>query len=119
MRPTIVLVHGAYAGSAIWGRVIEPLQTAGHRVIATANPLRGLVSDAAAVGDLVASLDGRGVLVGHSYGGAVISNVEADAGDVVGLVFVAAYAPDHGESCITLAGLFGGSTLGETLQPVL
>src|SRR3954449_12108724 len=119
MPPTIVLVHGAFAASASWDRVIEPLQAAGHRVIAAANPLRGLASDAAAVSDLVRSIDGPVVLVGHSYGGAVISNVDADAGDIVGLVYVAGFAPEPGESCITLTGMFPGSTLGKVLQPVL
>jgi pimeloyl-ACP methyl ester carboxylesterase len=118
MPPTIVLVHGAFAESASWDRVIEALQVAGHHVIAAANPLRGLASDAAAVSDLVRTIDGPVVLAGHSYGGAVITNVDADAGDIVGLVYVAAFAPEPGESCITLAGMFPGSTLGETLQPV-
>jgi pimeloyl-ACP methyl ester carboxylesterase len=119
MPSTIVLVHGAFAESASWDRVIGPLQAAGHCVIAAANPLRGLVSDAATVSDLVRTLDGPVVLVGHSYGGAVISNVDADAGDVVGLVYVAAFAPETGESCITLVGMFPGSTLGRALQRVL
>jgi pimeloyl-ACP methyl ester carboxylesterase len=116
---TIVLVHGAFAESATWDRVVEPLQAAGHRVIAAANPLRGLVSDATAVSDLVRTIDGPVVLVGHSYGGAVTSNVDADAGDIVGLVYVAGFAPAPGESCITLIGMFPGSTLGQALQPVL
>jgi pimeloyl-ACP methyl ester carboxylesterase len=119
MHTTIVLVHGAFTGSASWDRVIAPLQAAGHRVIAAANPLRGLASDAAAVGDLVRTIDGPVVLVAHSYGGAVISNVDADAGDIAGLVYVAAFAPEPGESCITLAGMFPGSTLGEALEPML
>src|SRR3954470_22259966 len=119
MPLTIVLVHGAFAESASWDRVIEPLHAAGHHVIAAANPLRGLASDAAAVSDLVGTIDGPVVLVGHSYGGAVTSNVDADAGDIVGLVYVAAFAPEPGESCITLAGMFPGSTLGEALRPVL
>jgi pimeloyl-ACP methyl ester carboxylesterase len=118
MPSTIVLVHGAFAESASWDRVIEALHGAGHPVIAAANPLRGLTSDAAAVSDLVGTIDGPVVLVGHSYGGAVISNVDADAGDIVGLVYVAGFAPAPGESCITLAGMFPGSTLGATLQPV-
>src|SRR3954454_6440604 len=119
MPTTIVLVHGAFAESASWGRVIAPLQDAGHPVIAAANPLRGLASDAAAVSDLVRTIDGPVVLVGHSYGGAVISNVDADAGDIVGLVYVAGFAPEPGESCITLTGMFPGSTLGKALWPVL
>jgi pimeloyl-ACP methyl ester carboxylesterase len=118
MQPTIVLVHGAFAESASWDGVIDPLVSAGHPVIAAANPLRGVASDAAAVGDLVATIDGPVVLVGHSYGGAVITNVAADAGDIVGLVYVAAFAPEPGESAFTLARMFPGSTLGDALQPV-
>src|SRR3954471_14709576 len=118
MPPTIVLVHGAFAESAGWGGVIDRLHAAGHRVIAAANPLRGLASDAAAVSDLIRTIDGAVVLVAHSYGGAVISNVDAEAGDVVGLVYAAAFAPEPGESCITLVGRFPGSTLAETLHPV-
>jgi len=119
MPPTIVLVHGAFAESASWDCVIELLLAAGRRVIAAANPLRGLASDAAAVSDLVRTIDGPVLLVGHSYGGAVTSNVDAGAGDIVGLVYVAGFAPEPGESCITLVGMFPGSTLGEALQPVL
>jgi pimeloyl-ACP methyl ester carboxylesterase len=119
MPLTIVLVHGAFAGATSWDRVIEPLQAAGHGVIAAANPLRGLASDAAAIGDLVGTIDGPVVLVGHSYAGAVISNLDADAGDIVALVYVAGFAPAPGESCITLIDMLPGSTLGEALQPVL
>jgi pimeloyl-ACP methyl ester carboxylesterase len=119
MPLTIVLVHGAFAGSASWDAVIEPLRAAGHRVIAAANPLRGLASDAAAVTDLVHTIDGPVILVGHSYGGAVISNVDAVSGNIVGLVYVAGFAPAPGESCITLVGMFPGSTLAAALQPVL
>jgi pimeloyl-ACP methyl ester carboxylesterase len=119
MSSTIVLVHGAFAGSASWDRVIEPLRAAGHRVIAAANPLRGLAADAAAISDLIRTIDGPVVLAAHSYGGAVITNVDVDAGDLVGVVYVAAFAPEPGESCITLTGMFPGSTLGQTLLPVL
>src|SRR4051794_40141161 len=119
MSSTIVLVHGAFAESASWDRVIEPLQAAGHRVVAAATPLRGLAADSAAISDLIRAIDGPVVLAAHSYGGAVITNVDADAGDLVGLVYVAAFAPEPGESCITLAWMFPGSTLGEALQPVL
>jgi pimeloyl-ACP methyl ester carboxylesterase len=119
MKPTIVLVHGAFAESASWDGVIEPLRRAGHRVIAMANPLREVTTDAGSVGDLVRSVEGPVVLVAHSYGGAVISNVPADAGEITGLVYVNGFAPDPGESCFSLAGMFPGSTLGEdTLQPV-
>ena len=103
MQPTIVLVHGAFAESASWDGVIDPLESAGHPVIAAANPLRGLASDAAAVSDLVRTIDGPVVLVAHSYGGAVISNVDADAGDIAGLVYVNGFAPAPGESCFQLA----------------
>src|SRR4051794_16321330 len=119
MPPTIVLVHGAFAESSSWDRVIDPLVAEGHRVIAAANPLRGLATDAAAVSDLVRAIEGPVVLVAHSYGGAVISNVDADAGDIVGLVYVDAFAPDAGENCFGLAAMFPGSELGEaTVHPV-
>ena len=91
--------------------------SAGHPVIAAANPLRGLASDAASVSDLSAPSTGPVVLVAHSYGGAVITNVAADAGDIVGLVYVAAFAPAPGESCFELAGVFPGSTLGDACRP--
>jgi pimeloyl-ACP methyl ester carboxylesterase len=116
MKPTVILVHGAFAESASWDRVIDPLRAAGHRVIAAANPLRSVAADAAAVDDLVRSIEGPILLVGHSYGGMVISNVDPGAGEIVGLVYVAAFAPEPGEDCIALSGRFAGSTLGETLQ---
>jgi pimeloyl-ACP methyl ester carboxylesterase len=119
VNPTIVLVHGAFAESSSWNYVIDSLENAGHPVIAAANPLRGLATDAAAVGDLVRTIDGPVVLVAHSYGGAVISNVLADAGEITGLVYVNGFAPDPGENCFGLAGLFPGSTLNEeTSRPV-
>lgn len=118
MRPTIVLVHGAFAESASWDKVIDSLTSNGHPVIAAANPLRGPAADAAAVGDLIRTVDGPVVLVGHSYGGMVISNVPADAGQITGLVYAAAFAPEPGETCNMLAGRFPGSTLGEALRPV-
>jgi pimeloyl-ACP methyl ester carboxylesterase len=118
MPPTIVLVHGAFAESASWDRVIPHLEGTGHDVIAAANPLRGLATDAQSVSDLVRTIDGPVVLVGHSYGGAVITNVDADAGQITGLVYVAAFAPEPGESANTLAQRFPGSTLGDALRPV-
>ena len=118
MKPTIVLVHGAFAESSSWDGVAAALLDAGYRVIAAANPLRALAADAQAVTDLVRTVEGPVVLVGHSYGGAVISNVAADAGDITGLVFVAGYAPDGGESVISLSQQFPGSTLPEALRPV-
>jgi pimeloyl-ACP methyl ester carboxylesterase len=119
MSCTIVFVHGAFAESASWDGVIDPLVAEGHRVVAAANPLRGLAGDAAAVSDLVRTIEGPVVLVAHSYGGAVISNVDPDAGDIVGLVYVNGFAPEPGESCFQLAGMFPGSQLGdETARPV-
>jgi pimeloyl-ACP methyl ester carboxylesterase len=119
MRSTIVLVHGAFAESASWDDVIEPLVAEGHRVVAAANPLRGLASDAQSVSDLVRTIEGPVVLVAHSYGGAVISNVDRNAGEIVGLVYVNGFAPEPGENCFQLAGMFPGSMLGEeTARPV-
>jgi pimeloyl-ACP methyl ester carboxylesterase len=119
MRPTIVLVHGAFADSTSWDRVIGPLAAEDHRVIAAANPLRSVAGDAAAISDLVRTIDGPVVLVAHSYGGAVISNVDPDAGEICGLVYVNGFAPDAGESCFQLAARFPGSMLGDTtVQPV-
>jgi pimeloyl-ACP methyl ester carboxylesterase len=119
MRPTIVLVHGAFAESASWDGVIDPLVAEGHRVVAAANPLRSLATDAAAVSDLIRTIDGPVVLAAHSYGGAVMSNVDADAGDIVGLVYVNAFAPEPGEHCFQLAAMYPGSMLDEeTARPV-
>ncbi len=118
MHPTIVLVHGAFADSSSWDGVVDTLIEAGHPVIAAANPLRGLASDAAGVSDLVRTIDGPVVLVGHSYGGAVITNVDPDAGQIVSLVYVAAFAPKEGESAFQLSEMFPGSTLGSALRPV-
>jgi pimeloyl-ACP methyl ester carboxylesterase len=112
MSHTIVLVHGAFAESSSWDGVIDPLAADGHNVIAAANPLRGLASDAAAISDLVRTIDGPVVLAAHSYGGMVISNVDADAGEVVGLVYVNAFAPEPGEHAFMLAAKFPGSLLG-------
>src|SRR5437870_122073 len=119
MKPTIVLVHGAFADSSSWDYVIDSLESSGHPVIAAANPLRDLATDAASIGDLVRAIEGPVVLVAQSYGGAVISNVPGDAGEITGLVYVNGFAPDPGESCFSLARLFPGTTLGEdTLRPV-
>jgi pimeloyl-ACP methyl ester carboxylesterase len=118
MAPTVVLVHGAFAESSSWDGVIDPLKDQGLEVIAAGNPLRGLASDAAAISDVVASIDGQVILVGHSYGGMVVTNVRADAGKIAGVVYIAAFAPDTGESAFSLAGLFPGSTLGDAVAPV-
>jgi pimeloyl-ACP methyl ester carboxylesterase len=118
MKSTVVLVHGAFAESSSWDGVIDPLLDAGHAVIAAANPLRGVAADAAAVSDVVRTVEGPVVLVGHSYGGIVISNVAADAGEIVGLVYACGFAPEPGENANTLAGRFPGSTLADAVQPV-
>jgi len=115
---TVVLVHGAFAESASWTGVAERLHAAGHPVVAAANPLRSVAADAGAVSDLVRTIDGPVVLVGHSYGGSVITNVDPEAGDIAALVYVAGFAPEEGESCVELSERFPGSTLGEALRPV-
>jgi pimeloyl-ACP methyl ester carboxylesterase len=97
-KPTIVLVHGAFADASSWNGVIERLQQRGYTVIAPANPLRGVTADSAYIASLLNQIDGPVLLVGHSYGGAVITNAAASAPNVAGLVFVAAFAPDEGEN---------------------
>jgi pimeloyl-ACP methyl ester carboxylesterase len=118
MQITTILVHGAFAESSSWHTVAATLTAAGHRVIAYANPLRSIAHDAAGLAELIRTIDGPVVLVGHSYGGAVITNVPADAGNIVGLVYVAGFALEEGESPAVAASLVQGGTLGETLVPV-
>jgi pimeloyl-ACP methyl ester carboxylesterase len=118
MPLTLVLVHGAYADASSWNRVIESLAEEGHRVIAWANPLRSVAADAAALTDLIRSVDGPMLLAGHSYGGAVMTNVDPHAGDVVGLVYVAGFALETGESPGDASALAPGSTLADTLERV-
>jgi pimeloyl-ACP methyl ester carboxylesterase len=117
-KPTIVLVHGAFADSTSWNGVISRLEHDGYSVIAAANPLRGVRSDAASVSTLVRSVHGRVVLVGHSYGGPVITEAAQGNPDVVALVYVAGFMPLPGESSLSLSTHFPGSTLGDTLQSV-
>ncbi|MEU4557488.1 alpha/beta hydrolase [Actinoplanes sp. NPDC023936] len=117
-KPTIVLVHGAFADAASWTGVIERLQRRGYPVVAAANPLRELSSDAAYVRTVINSVRGPIVLAGHSYGGAVMTNAAAGDADVKALVYIAAFAPDTGESALELSNKFPGSTLGDTLAPV-
>jgi pimeloyl-ACP methyl ester carboxylesterase len=116
-RPAIVLVHGAFAESSSWDGVAARLLAAGYRVVALANPLRGVKSDAAGVAAALAAMQGPVVLVGHSYGGSVISGAAIGKTKVAALVFVAAFAPDEGESAASLAGRFPGSTLEAALAP--
>jgi pimeloyl-ACP methyl ester carboxylesterase len=114
-QPTVVLVHGAFAESASWNTVIERLQARGLVTVAAGNPLRSLTGDAAYVRDVIAGIGQPALLVGHSYGGMVITQAAADNPSVLGLVYVGAFAPDHGESALDLATKFPGSTLAETL----
>jgi pimeloyl-ACP methyl ester carboxylesterase len=96
--PTVVLVHGAFADSSSWNGVIERLQAKGVQVTAAANPLRGIAIDSAYVVSVLDETPGPVLAVGHSYGGAVITNAAKQAKNVVGLVYVAAFAPDEGET---------------------
>jgi pimeloyl-ACP methyl ester carboxylesterase len=116
-KPAIVLVHGAFADSSSWNGVIVNLQKDGYRTVAIANPLRSVSNDAGYVSDVVASITGPVVLVGHSYGGQVISNAAKAHENIKALVYVAAFAPDAGEAAADLAGKFPGGTLGEALAP--
>jgi pimeloyl-ACP methyl ester carboxylesterase len=115
VRPTIVLVHGAFAESSSWNGVIGLLEKDGYTVVAAANPLRGVRSDADAVASVVSSIKTPVVLVGHSYGGSVISEAAVGQSNVRALVYVAAFAPDAGETASALSGKFPGSTLGAAL----
>lgn len=114
-KPTVVLVHGAFADSSSWNGVTRILQKDGYRVVAAANPLRSVSSDAAYISDIVASIAGPVVLVGHSYGGQVITTAANGRENVKSLVYVAAFAPDEGEAAADLAGKFPGGTLGQAL----
>ncbi|WP_239155525.1 alpha/beta fold hydrolase [Amycolatopsis sp. FDAARGOS 1241] len=118
MKPTIVLVHGAFADASSWNGEVERLERRGYSVIAAANPLRGVASDGAYIKALVDSVDGPVVLVGHSYGGSVISTAALNDPKVQALVYIAAFLPDQGESAGGLSAKFPGSTLGDTLQQV-
>ncbi|MEV0406174.1 alpha/beta hydrolase [Actinoallomurus sp. NPDC050550] len=113
--PTVVLVHGAFADAASWSGVIAELQEHGVPVVAPPNPLRGLASDAAYIASVAAQIDGPVVLVGHSYGGAIIT-VAGATDNVIGLVYVAAYVLDEGESLGELQGRFPASPLGDNLR---
>ncbi|MFF8727026.1 alpha/beta fold hydrolase [Streptomyces sp. NPDC015171] len=113
--PTVVLVHGAFADAASWSGVIDDLQSAGIPVIAPPNPLRGLVADAAYVASVASQIDGPVILVGHSYGGALIT-VAGTTDNVVGLVYIAAYALEEGESLGELQGRFPLSPLVSNLK---
>jgi pimeloyl-ACP methyl ester carboxylesterase len=116
-KPTVVLVHGAFADASSWNGVIKILQKDGYSVVAAANPLRSVSGDARYVADILSSIKSPVVLVGHSYGGSVISEAAVGKTNVKALVYVAAFAPDLGETAGGLSGKFPGSTLGPTLAP--
>jgi pimeloyl-ACP methyl ester carboxylesterase len=116
-KPTIVLVHGAFAESSSWNAVVTRLLAQGYPVVAAANPLRGLQSDSEYVATVFQSIKGPVVAVGHSYAGSVITNAAVGSPNVKALVYVAGLAPEEGESAADISDRFTGSTLGPTLAP--
>ncbi len=116
-KPTVVLVHGAFADSSSWNGVIPILERDGYTVIAAPNALRSVRTDADEVRDLLKTIPGPVILVGHSYGGSVITEAAEGAPNVKALVYVSAFAPEEGETALGLTGKFPGSTLPPTLAP--
>ena len=114
--PTALLVHGPFVDGSSWSGIIAELQAARIEAIAPANPLRGLASDSAYIASVVAQFDGPVLLVGHSYGGAVIGVAGAEAANVVGLVFVNGYALAEGESCLDTARDFPETSFAASLR---
>ncbi|MEU3954595.1 alpha/beta hydrolase [Streptomyces achromogenes] len=112
--PTIVLVHGAFVDASSWSPVVRLLLRQGHRVMVPPNPLRGVAADAAYLRGVVDGVDGPVLLAGHSYGGSVISRAAVGSAKVEGLVYIAAFVPDVGESAAELSGKYPGSSLAET-----
>jgi pimeloyl-ACP methyl ester carboxylesterase len=110
-KPTIVLIHGAFADASGWGGVITRLEDRGYTVLAPANPLRGVATDSAYIASVLATISGPIVLVGHSYGGEVITNAATGNPHVKALVYIAAFAPDKGESAGGILAQFPGSML--------
>ncbi|WP_222194979.1 alpha/beta fold hydrolase [Modestobacter italicus] len=117
-KPTVVLVHGAFAESASWNGVIEQLKSDGYKVLAAANPLRSLRYDALQLRSLLDRLSGPIVLVGHSYGGSVMSVAADGHPGVRALVYVGSFLLEEGESTGELAGKFPGNELGSALAQV-
>jgi pimeloyl-ACP methyl ester carboxylesterase len=115
---TVVLVHGAFADASSWNGVIQHLQAAGLRVTAPPNPLRGITQDSAYIASFLNQIPGPVLAVAHSYGGAVISNAATAAANVVGLVFVAAFAPEEGERLGEMEGGSKDSVLMTALVPL-
>jgi pimeloyl-ACP methyl ester carboxylesterase len=114
---TVVLVHGAFADASGFTGVITALQRRGMRVVAPPNPLRGLASDSAYIASVLDQIAGPVLLVAHSYGGAVITNAATNASNVLGLVYVAGFAPDEGEILGALAPESKDSVLNSALVP--
>jgi pimeloyl-ACP methyl ester carboxylesterase len=114
-EPTIVLVHGGWADSSGWNSEVTALERLGYPVIAPANPLRGLASDAAYIRSILQTIHGPIVLVGHSYGGAVITNAAVGVPQVKALVYIAGFAPDKGESLVQLVTMNPGSEIGQNV----
>jgi pimeloyl-ACP methyl ester carboxylesterase len=112
---TVVLVHGAFADASSWNGVVERLQAAGMQVTAPPNPLRGISIDSAYIASVLEQIPGPVLAVGHSYGGAVITNAATGAENVLGLVYVAAFAPDEGETLGEVEGASKDSVLNDAL----
>ncbi|MFF3634305.1 alpha/beta fold hydrolase [Streptomyces sp. NPDC002250] len=117
-KPTVVLVHGAFADASSWSGVVKQLQENGYKVIAPANPLRGVPQDSSYLASLLKSVKGPIVLAGHSYGGAVISQAAAGNDNVKALVYINAIMPDAGESFTTLSAKFAPPLLSQALRQV-
>jgi pimeloyl-ACP methyl ester carboxylesterase len=115
-EPTVLLVHSASTDAGSWSGVIGLLQDAGVDVIVAANPLLGLEKDAAYIASVARQIDGRVLMVGHGYGGAVITEAAIPAGNVAGLVYIAAIVPDEGESLADLIGRFPETMFGPALR---
>lgn len=113
--PTVALVHGAFADAGSWAAVAERLLANGVKVQALANPLRGLAADSAYVAKALSQISGPVLAVGHSYGGAVITNAATQATNVVGLVYVAGFAPDENETLGEIEGTSRDSALAPAL----
>ena len=116
-QPTVVLVHGAFADASGFAGIFRELVTSGYDVVAPPNPLRSLASDAAALSAVVSAIDGPVALVGHSYGGAVITQASAGLDNVTKLVYLAAFGLDEGESAASSQEPFPPSLLGVNNYP--